>query len=102
MLFRELLVPSASGEEKMIAEIISNPVNKESMAEELNGLRKIFQKSVVPTADLPAGKILEKGDLTAKKPGSGIPSELMHTLYGRRIRRALAADELFGLEDLEL
>jgi N,N'-diacetyllegionaminate synthase len=87
---------------KMIAEIISNPVNKESMAEELNGLRKIFQKSVVPTADLPAGKILEKGDLTAKKPGSGIPSELMHTLYGRRIRRALAADELFGLEDLEL
>ena len=39
--------------------------------------------------------------LAVKKPGLGIPAERLHELFGRRLRRRVAADQLLHEDDLE-
>ena len=76
-------------------------VNKDGMAEDLAGLRKLFTKSVVVQKDLAAGARLAFEDMTAKKPGTGIPAARIRELVGRTLRRAVAADALLAETDLE-
>jgi len=79
----------------------AHPVDKDAMAEELAPLRALFMKSVVAVRDLPAGTVLARADLAAKKPGSGIPAERLDELVGRRLARDVSADQLLAEEDLE-
>ena len=64
-------------------------------------MRALFTKSIVARCDLPAGATLTGDDLAIKKPGTGIPPVRLPDLVGRRLRRALQADELIVDEDLE-
>jgi N-acetylneuraminate synthase len=80
---------------------INNPVDKDYSIHELSDIKRIFGRSLVPVRDLAKGSILLPGDLIAKKPGTGIPSNLIETLYGRKIKRSLKLDELFSIDDLE-
>lgn len=80
---------------------LSNPVDKDTLAEELEPLRRVFTKSVVLRDDLPAGTILEREHLAAKKPGTGIPASKLPTLVGRRLLRDVTADELLDESDVE-
>ncbi len=60
----------------------------------------VVRKSVVAARDLRAGERLERGDVTLKRPGSGIaPHELEHVV-GRHAARDIAADEMIGWQDL--
>lgn len=79
----------------------AHPVDKDAMAEELAPMRGLFMKSAVAARDLPAGHTLSAGDLAAKKPGSGIAAERIPDLLGRRLARAVVADQLVAEEDLE-
>lgn len=79
----------------------ANPVDKDAVADDLHPMRRLFTHSVVVTADVGAGTILSAGLLAAKKPGTGIPSDRLPSLIGRRVRRALPADHLLSDEDLE-
>lgn len=58
-------------------------------------------KSLVARHDLPAGHILAESDLAAKRPGDGLQPNRIGELLGGRLRRALAADEVVRLEDIE-
>ncbi|MDH4226866.1 MAG: N-acetylneuraminate synthase family protein [Deltaproteobacteria bacterium] len=78
-----------------------NPVKKNSVAKELETIREIFRRSVVPRTDLPAGKILEEGDLILKKPNIGIPASMLKKLYGKKLKRCVCADEFISLKDLK-
>jgi N-acetylneuraminate synthase len=80
---------------------LSSPVDKEREAEELAETRALFTKSVVAARDLAAGQLLAEGDLSFKKPGTGIPAARFAELLGRTVRRALAKDDAIGWEDLE-
>ena len=75
--------------------------NKDGMAEDLSSLRRLFTKSVVVCGDLAAGTTLRLEDLTAKKPGTGIPAARIRELVGRRLRRDVTADVLLAETDLE-
>jgi N-acetylneuraminate synthase len=44
---------------------------------------------------------LSQDDLTLKKPGTGIPAARLPEIVGRKLKRALAADELITEEDLD-
>lgn len=55
-------------------------------------LRKM-SKCLVAARRLPAGHVLEEGDLIAKSPGGGIPPWRMGELLGRRLVRELGEDE---------
>jgi N-acetylneuraminate synthase len=76
----------------------AHPVSKDHMAEDLKGVRALFTKSVVARSDLPAGTLLTLELLAFKKPGTGIPEQMVHTVLNRKIKHAVAADTMI-LED---
>lgn len=78
-----------------------NPVDKDVVAAELAPVREMFTKSVVARVDLPAGTVLAEEHLAVKKPGTGIPAARLRELVGRRLRRAVCADEVLRAEDVE-
>lgn len=86
---------------RFIEQMIDHPVNKDSMATEMEPLRHLFTKSVVLRTTLPAGTTLCEEHLTAKKPGTGIPAHRLSQLIGRRLRQTVQADELLREEWLE-
>lgn len=86
---------------RFLEQAMQHPVDKDSVVSELSALKRMFGRSAVPTRDLPLGTVLAPGDLMAKKPGTGIPGNVIPSLYGRRIKRALKVDEIFQYGDLE-
>jgi N,N'-diacetyllegionaminate synthase len=87
---------------RSIEKMTANPVEKEAIAEELAPLRQIFTKSIYASSFLPAGTVLDNGNLQLKKPGTGIPAAQLPNLIGLKLRRSLQPDELLLLEDIEL
>lgn len=79
----------------------ASPVDKDRVAAELAPMRALFGRSLVARRFLPAGHTLAHADLTAKKPGGGLPPARLDALVGRRLRRAVEADVPIGDEDLE-
>lgn len=62
--------------------------------------RKKMRRSVVSTRDLPAGSVLTAADLTAKRPGTGMPPERIAELIGKTVARDIAADTVIVESDL--
>lgn len=86
---------------RTIERIKSHPVDKNLLAGQMSQLRDVFKKSVVARIDVPAGTVLSDRQLAIKKPGTGIPACELGTLFGRRLRRALRADDQLQDTDLE-
>ena len=86
---------------RFIERMRSNPVDKDAVAADMRPLRDLFTKSVVARVDLPAGTVISPEHLTVKKPGTGIPASRLPDLVGRRLRRAVVADQILQEEDLE-
>lgn len=85
---------------RFIEKMMASPVDKDAMAHELAPMRDLFIKSVVARVDLPAGTVLQEEHLTVKKPGTGIPAMRLPELIGRRLARAVQADEMLREDDL--
>jgi len=56
--------------------------------------RKKMRRSIIAMRDLPAGAVLTKGDLSAKRPGTGIPVEKINELVGKVLIRDIKADTM--------
>lgn len=63
-------------------------------------IAKVARKSLVTSRDLNAGERLTESDLTAKRPGTGIPALRFSSLVGRTLKRAINADVLLPEDDL--
>ena len=72
---------------------LASPVDKEEAAVRLASTRELFNKSIVASEDLAVGRILERADLTLKKPADGLPPDRLESVIGRRLAAPLAADE---------
>ena len=86
---------------RFLTAVISNPVDKDAVANDAADLRSIFGQSVVARQDLPAGTVLAAEHLATKKPGSGLPAARLMELMGARLNRSLKADDLILESDLE-
>ncbi len=86
---------------RFIEKMRANPVDKDAEAREMAPLRDLFTKSVVARIDLAPGTALTAAHLTVKKPGTGIPAGRLGDLVGRRLRRAVAANEVLREDHLE-
>lgn len=84
-----------------IGAALAAPVDKDEVATELAPMRALFGRSLVAHDALAAGHVLAASDLIAKKPADGIPPTRLESLIGRRLRRALLADEALRDSDLE-
>ncbi len=72
---------------------------KRPMPAELD-TREVARKSVVAIRNLDRGDQLRKSDIAIKRPGTGIPPMELDRLIGRRLARAVVADQPLTWEDL--
>ena len=86
---------------RFIEKMRAHPVDKDTIAIELAGMRKLFMKSVVTRVPLMRGTVLLEEHLTTKKPGTGIPAERLPELIGRTLRKNVEYDHLLTDADLE-
>ncbi len=57
-------------------------------------VRVVSRQSVCVTRSLPAGHTLTRGDLTVKRPGTGIPAARLGELVGQRLLQPVHANHL--------
>lgn len=81
--------------------IESHPVDKDKMAKELGTMKELFNKSLVLKKSLKKDSIIKKEDLTAKKPGSGIPVRKIDEIIGKRVIDDQAKGHILSWEDIE-
>lgn len=74
-----------------IEAMLASPVDKDDV-EPYGDLKRVFEKSVVTVADIPAGTVIERSMLAAKKPGTGIPARRLEEVVGRVARADIGAD----------
>jgi N,N'-diacetyllegionaminate synthase len=83
-----------------IETMLATPVDKDDVRP-YDEMKRVFEKSVVAVADIPAGTTIEATMLAAKKPGTGIPAARLHEVVGRRSRTDIAADSVLTEADVE-
>jgi N,N'-diacetyllegionaminate synthase len=86
---------------RFIERMRANPVDKDAAAVETAPLRRLFTRSIVARAPLAPGTVLALEHLVIKKPGTGIPPVHLERIVGRRLLRAVAADQLLTPDDIE-
>jgi N,N'-diacetyllegionaminate synthase len=62
--------------------------------------RAVARRSVVAAKDLPAGHALTRADLALKRPGDGIAPAELERVVGRKLKKAVEADETLTWEAL--
>ncbi len=77
------------------------PIDKDAIAQEFEGLRQIFTKSLFAAQDLPAGTRLERKHLVAKKPGTGIPAAQIGQIVGCLLVTAVGRDQMIKPGDFQ-
>ena len=61
----------------------------------------VSRQSVCTTRDLPAGHVLTRGDLTVKRPGTGVPAARFNEVVGCTLLQAVGADRVVQVDDLD-
>jgi len=62
--------------------------------------RRNMRRSIVAARDLERGTILQKEDLSAKRPGTGVPPDKIDLLIGHKLNRDIEADTLILESDI--
>lgn len=86
---------------RQVEKMVDTAVEKDAVANDMNGLRTMFTKSVVAGDNLPAGTVLSAEHLKLKKPGIGIPPSQLPRLLGQSLLRDVHKDELIMLQDVD-
>jgi N-acetylneuraminate synthase len=86
---------------RFIERMRAHPLDKNASAQDTAPLRRLFTRSIVARDALPAGTLLSSEHLAIKKPGTGLPPHRLDDVIGRRLTRAVAADQLLAPEDIE-
>jgi len=79
--------------------MLASPVDKAD-ASRYTDMKRIFEKSLVSLAEIPAGARLTAELVGVKKPGFGIPAARLGEVLGRRAARAVPADRLLSEADI--
>ena len=80
---------------------LSNPINKDSITEEMEDLRLLFSKGLVAKKKISKGTIVNKDHLDGKKPCLGIPVYEYEKIIGKISNRDIPKGESIGWEDLQ-
>jgi N-acetylneuraminate synthase/N,N'-diacetyllegionaminate synthase len=62
--------------------------------------KRVVQKAIVAAHDIPKGKLLDAGDLALRRTSRGLPPRCLDLLVGKRLRRAVKANQTISLEML--
>lgn len=59
-----------------------------------------FRRSLVASRSLTSGSLIKEGDLTAKRPGTGINPSYRDLVYGRKLRHSIPKDGMLRWSDI--
>lgn len=79
--------------------MMGSPIKQATEAEKVSTI-KIARKSLVAKENLPAGTIMEKSHLEAKRPANGIAPIHFKKFLGKRLLRDIKKDEQLKFEDI--
>lgn len=82
-------------------EMQNNPVDKDSVAEEMKTMKGLFNKSLVLKRALAKGSILQRDDFTAKKPGTGIAVQFIDQCVGKTLVDDFSEEHFLSWDDME-
>lgn len=82
-----------------VERILAAPVDKDDLSA-VAEMKRIFEKSVVSTARIQAGAVIDADMVAVKKPGTGIPAARFHEVIGRRAARAVPPDSVLTEADV--
>ncbi len=82
-----------------IPEILGNGQKEVSETEWIT--RRKYHVSMASAAAIPAGTVLDEAMITWRNPGTGIPSKMAHTVFGKRAKQDIPTDELLAIEMFE-
>jgi N,N'-diacetyllegionaminate synthase len=85
---------------RIIESALSNSVDKDHEARQLDNLRSLFNKGLVAAADIARGTIIERSHIDARKPCVGIPVAEFERALGRAAARDIRANEHIVWDDL--
>ncbi|MBL8746828.1 MAG: N-acetylneuraminate synthase family protein [Phycisphaerae bacterium] len=63
-------------------------------------VREASRQSIVAARNIPRGRMIDPSDLTAKRPGTGLPPYMLNEIAGRVAARDIEADMPIRKEDL--
>ena len=86
---------------RFIERMRAHPLDKDASAQETAPLRKLFTRSLVANANLPAGTVIAPEHIVIKKPGTGLSPDRLEDIIGRRLARPVTADQVLAAEDIE-
>jgi N,N'-diacetyllegionaminate synthase len=84
---------------RSIEAMLESPVDKDELGTGVREMKRVFEKSVVSTREIPAGAEISREMVAAKKPGTGIPARKLPEVLGRTARVVIPADTVLT-EDL--
>lgn len=80
---------------------VETAITAEDMDPAEEAMKTTARRSVVAARDLTAGHVLTDADVALKRPGDGESPRAIARMIGRKLKRALAADDLVMFGDLE-
>jgi N,N'-diacetyllegionaminate synthase len=86
---------------RFIERMRTHPLDKNESARETAPLRRLFTRSLVAREALPAGTVLSRAHVSIKKPGTGLPPDRLDEIVGKRLSRAVSADQVLSIDDIE-
>jgi N,N'-diacetyllegionaminate synthase len=86
---------------RFIEKMRANPLDKNESARETAPLRRLFTRSLVASQALAAGTVLSREHVRIKKPGTGLPPDRLDEVIGKRLSRAVSADQVLSADDIE-
>jgi len=85
---------------RLIEKALSNPVDKDLIAEDMKDMRLLFTKGLVATKDIVKGETIKKSHLDAKKPCLGIPVHEYERALGMSAVRLIKMGESIAWTDI--
>jgi len=86
---------------RFIERMRAHPLDKNESARETAPLRRLFTRSLVASQALAAGTVLSREHVRIKKPGTGLPPDRLDEVIGKRLSRAVSADQVLSADDIE-
>lgn len=84
---------------RAIETMLASKVNKDDISR-LTVMKETFEKSVVAAVDIPAGTVITREMLAAKKPGMGLPVRMLPEIIGKRAVHDIVRDTLLQRSDI--
>jgi len=83
---------------KRIAGLLGS--DKRSIGRDEEAQKLKFRRSIVAARDLKKETSIKLKDLSFKRPGNGIPPDKLDSVMGKKLKRAIKADNLIEMKDL--